>query len=57
MHANRKLSAIKNSIVLLIEKLPYTTARELGKACGRLISTKFVLEDVGRFGRLFSECN
>ena len=31
-----KLSAIKNSIVLLIEKLLYTTARELGKACGKL---------------------
>ena len=36
----------KNSIVLLIEKLPYTIARELGKACGKLISTKFVLEDI-----------
>ena len=57
MYANRKLSAIENSIVLIIEKLPYATARELGKACGRLISTKFVLGDVGRFGRLFSECN
>ena len=37
-----KLSVIKNSIVLLIERLPHTT-RELGKACGKLISTKFVL--------------
>ena len=41
-----KLSAIKNSIVLLIEKLPYTTARELAKACTKLISTKFVLGDI-----------
>ena len=41
-----KLSAIKVSIVLLIEKLPYTTASELGKACGKLISTKFVLRDI-----------
>ena len=32
-----------NSIVLLIEKLPYATASELGKASGKLISTKFVL--------------
>ena len=40
--ATKRLSAIKNSTVLLIEKLP----RELGKACGKLISTKFVLEDV-----------
>ena len=27
-----KMSDVKNSIVLLIEKLPYTTARELEKA-------------------------
>ena len=40
-----KLSPIKSSILLLIKKLPYTTARELGKACGKLISTKFVLGD------------
>ena len=40
-----KLSAIKNSIVLLIEKLLYTTARELGKTCGKLISMKFGLGD------------
>ena len=33
----KKLSAIKNSIVLLNERLPYTTARELGKACRKLI--------------------
>ena len=41
-----KLSAIKNSIVLLIEELPYTSARKLGKACRKLISTKFVLGDI-----------
>ena len=41
-----KLSAIKNSIVLLIEQLPYTAARELGKACRKLISTKIVLGDI-----------
>ena len=41
-----KMSGVKNSIVLLIEKLPYTTARELGKACGKLISMKFGLRDV-----------
>ena len=39
------MPAKKNSIVLLIEKLPYATARELGKAYGRLISSKFVLGD------------
>ena len=26
--------------------LPYITARELGKACEKLISTKFVLGDI-----------
>ena len=31
--------------MLLIKKLPHTTARELGKACRKLISTKFVLGD------------
>ena len=41
-----KLSGVKNSIALLIEKLPYTTARKLGKACGKLISIKFDLGDV-----------
>ena len=41
-----KLSAIKNSTVLLIEKLPYTTTRELAKACRKLISTKFALGDI-----------
>ena len=41
-----ELSAIKNSIVLLIERLPYTTARQLGKACGKLISMKFVLGNI-----------
>ena len=41
-----KLSAIKNSIVLLIEKLPKTTAHELEKACEKLISTKYVLGDI-----------
>ena len=33
-------------IVLLIEKLAYITAGELGKACEKLISTKFVLGDI-----------
>ena len=42
----KKLSAITNSVVLLIEKLPYTTARELRKTSGKLISTKFVLCDI-----------
>ena len=41
-----KLSATKYSIVLLIEKLPYTAARDLGKTCGKLISMKFVLGDI-----------
>ena len=41
-----KLSAIKNSTVLLTEKLPYTTTRELAKACRKLISTKFILGDI-----------
>ena len=33
-------------MVLLIEKLIYTTARELGKACAKLISKKFGLGDI-----------
>ena len=41
-----KLSDVKNSIVLLIENLLNTTARELGKACGKLISMKFGLGDI-----------
>ena len=40
LYKNKKLDCI------LIEKLPYTIARELGKACGKLISTKFVLGDI-----------
>ena len=43
-----KLSDIKNSIVLLIEELPYTTARELGKTCGKLISRKVVWGDIAQ---------
>ena len=35
----------KNSIVPLIEKLLHTTARDLGKAWGKLISIKFGLGD------------
>ena len=35
----------KNSIVPLIEKLLSTTARDLGKAWGKLISIKFGLGD------------
>ena len=41
-----KLSDVKNSIVLLIEKLPYTAERELGKACVKLISMKIVSRDI-----------
>ena len=41
-----KLSDVKNSIVLLIDKLSYTTARELGKASGKLVSIKFGLGDI-----------
>ena len=44
--ATEKLSPIKNLIVLHIEKLPYTTAHELGKACRKLISSKIVLGDI-----------
>ena len=41
-----KMSDVKNSTVLLIEKLPYTTAHEFEKACGKLISIKFGLGDI-----------
>ena len=40
------MSDVKDSVVLLIEKIPYTTARELGKAIGKLISMKFGLGDI-----------
>ena len=46
LYTNRKTVCYKNSIVLLIKKLPYTTARELGKACRKLIPTKFALEHI-----------
>lgn len=41
-----RLLAIQNNIALVINKLPYTTARDLAKTCGKLISTKFVLGDI-----------
>ena len=41
-----RLLNIQNNISLVIQKLPYTTARELAKTCGKLISTKFVLGDL-----------
>ena len=41
-----KLSAMKNSSALLIEKLPYTTTLELEKGCKKLISVKFILGDI-----------
>ena len=37
---------MKNSSALLIEKLPYTTTRELGKEWEKSISTKFILGDI-----------
>ena len=40
------MSDVKNSTVLLIEKLPYTTAHEFEKACGKLVSMKFGLGDI-----------
>ena len=38
LYTNRKTTAQYN--------IRYTTPRELGKACGKLISTKFGLEDI-----------
>ena len=32
--------------MLVINKLPYSTTRQLAKVCGKLISTKFILGDV-----------
>ena len=46
VYQQKNSQLFKNSIVLLIEKLPYATARELGKASENLISTKFVLGDI-----------
>ena len=41
-----KLSDVRNSIVKLIEKLPYTAVREFEKACVNLISMKIGLRDI-----------
>ena len=41
------LSIIK-SIQVAIKNLPYTTARNLSKLCGRIISTKFVLGNIAQ---------
>ena len=40
------MSDVKNSILLFIEKLPYTIAHEFKKACGKLISMKSGLGDI-----------
>ena len=40
------MSDVKKSILLFIEKLPYTIAHEFKKACGKLISMKSGLRDI-----------
>jgi len=42
---NRILS-ILDTLNLIILKLPYTTARQLAKLCGKITSTKFVIGDI-----------
>ena len=44
---NRVLS-IMESIQVTIKNLPYTTARNLSKLCGKIISTKFVLGNIAQ---------
>ena len=44
---NRILS-IMESIQVTIKNLPYTTARNLSKLCGKIISTKFVLGNIAQ---------
>ena len=36
------------SIQVTIKNLPYTTARNLSKLCGKIISTKFVLGNIAQ---------
>ena len=36
------------SIHIAIKNLPYTTARNLSKLCGKIISTKFVLGNIAQ---------
>ena len=36
------------SIQVAIKNLPYTTAQNLSKLCGKIISTKFVLGNVAQ---------
>ena len=44
---NRILS-IMESIQVTIKNLPYTTAQNLSKFCGKIISTKFVLRNIAQ---------
>ena len=40
--------SIMESIHIAIKNLPYTTARNLSKLCGKIISTKFVLGNIAQ---------
>ena len=47
MPENRILSFME-SIQVTIKNLPYTTARNLSKLCGKIISTKFLLGNIAQ---------
>ena len=44
-----RILAITESIQFTIKNLPYTTAPNLSKLCGKIISTKFVLGNIAEF--------
>ena len=41
-----RIESIFFSLEKIIKNLPYTTARKLARVCGKLISTKFVMENI-----------
>ena len=46
--SENRILLIMESILVTIKNLPYTTARNLSKLCGKIISTKFLLENIAQ---------
>ena len=44
--SNERIDSVVSSLQLIINSLPYTTARTLASLCGKLISMKFVMGDI-----------
>ena len=43
---DNRVNSVLGRIGMVIKDLPYTSARELAKVCGKIISTKFVLGNI-----------